>query len=41
MDNKQAKAIAAAYHDAAADQQSMTKIDLALALQKDLAPIIN
>jgi hypothetical protein len=36
---QQAEAIATAYRDAAADQQLVTKIDLELALQKELSPI--
>lgn len=35
----QAEAIAEAYRDAAADQELVTKMDLELALQKELAPI--
>jgi hypothetical protein len=35
----QAEAIAEAYRDASADQQLVTKVDMELALQKELAPI--
>ncbi len=36
---EQAEAIAEAYRDASADQQLVTKVDLELALQKELAPM--
>ncbi|MDP2366592.1 MAG: DUF1640 domain-containing protein [Ignavibacteria bacterium] len=39
IDAKQAEAIAAAYRDATDDQQLVTKTDLELTLQKELAPI--
>lgn len=39
IEAKQAEAIAAAYRDATADQQLVTKQDLEIALQKELAPI--
>lgn len=39
MNNTQAEAIAAAYRDAATDQNLVTKQDLEIALQKELAPM--
>jgi hypothetical protein len=39
VEEKQAKAFAAAYRDATNDQQLVTKIDLELALQRELSPI--
>ena len=39
FDEDKAKGIAEAYRDASADQQLVTKIDMELALQKELAPI--
>lgn len=39
FNNAQAEAIAAAYRDATNDQQLVTKTDLELTLQKELAPI--
>ena len=39
FEDEKAKAIAAAYQDASNDQQLVTKTDLEIALQKELAPI--
>ena len=39
IETKQAEAIAAAYQNASSDQQLVTKTDLELTLQKELAPL--
>jgi hypothetical protein len=39
FDDDKAKAIATAYQDASTDQELLTKKDLEMALQKELAPI--
>lgn len=39
FDEEKAKGIATAYQEAAADQELVTKTDLELTLQKELAPI--